>query len=575
MATLAITSGLDNLAGVTASVIDYINVNAASDFTSGDTIPAGPGGEANTDILRFLAGGSFTLTSANYPHVTGIEDIGLGNYAITITVDDTWLTAGNHFSTGTFKAFSETGTNSFPISITANLTGHNVFLETAAGPDTLMGGSMPDTLSGGDGDDSLNGAANTDSVHGGSGADTLRGGGGAGDTIWGDDGDDILIDPVGGMASGDSYVGGNGADTLILEGAGAFSGLSVQFNGVESISGGAGVDDQSFVVQYGHLAIGGGQIAGLNMGPGADRIDVRNVVGGTFSVSSLNMVGVESLWLNPSSALNVVGVAGASNTVAVSGAYNHTLVGGGDVDLLFGCIGQDCLSGGAGADTLLGMSVSDKLFGGSGGDLLYGGSGVDTLAGGSGGDRLVGGMGGDSLHGDVGADTLWGGDGPDTLVVAPGDLAGDILLGDMAGESGQDSMIGGGGADTLAGGVGDDRLRGEGGGDVLVGGQGSDTLWGGDDGATTGDNAADTLWGEAGVDRFVFVSGFGVDLIADFETGVDKIELLSFSAFSTFSSLLSVATITAQSNGVVVSFGAAGTLQIVGPTTLSAGDFII
>ena len=65
----------------------------------------------------------------------------------------------------------------------------------------------------------------------------------------------------------------------------------------------------------------------------------------------------------------------------------------------------------------------------------------------------------------------------------------------------------------LSGGAGNDRLLGLSGADTLEGGTGNDILQGG-----TADGA---------VDRFVFNSGDGSDLITDFELGVDLIDLTS------------------------------------------------
>ena len=60
----------------------------------------------------------------------------------------------------------------------------------------------------------------------------------------------------------------------------------------------------------------------------------------------------------------------------------------------------------------------------------------------------------------------------------------------------------------LIGGSGDDSIYAYGGDDVLIGGSGVDDLFGG-----------------AGSDTFVLSSGYGFDVIRDFEDGVDRIEL--------------------------------------------------
>lgn len=95
------------------------------------------------------------------------------------------------------------------------------------------------------------------------------------------------------------------------------------------------------------------------------------------------------------------------------------------------------------------------------------------------------------------------------------------------------------------------------GNDILRGGAGNDTLnGGGDNGAfairrnrvveTGGCNTGDTLWGGCGADTFQYATGDGADTIMDFQTGVDKLELLaSRNLFNLVDAL----------NGTLVDFG--------------------
>ncbi|MCF8209306.1 MAG: hypothetical protein K9K38_07885 [Rhodoferax sp.] len=91
-------------------------------------------------------------------------------------------------------------------------------------------------------------------------------------------------------------------------------------------------------------------------------------------------------------------------------------------------------------------------------------------------------------------------------------LANDDLVG-----AGDDRVEGNAGSDTqLSGQQGNDSLFGYGSGDVLDGGEGNDVLHGG--------SGADILIGGSGADRFVFQApGEGVDILKDFEPGVDQI----------------------------------------------------
>lgn len=134
-----------------------------------------------------------------------------------------------------------------------------------------------------------------------------------------------------------------------------------------------------------------------------------------------------------------------------------------------------------------GNDADNVLVGNAGANKLIGKDGDDTLVGGGGDDRLLGGDGKDSLSGGDGNDLLNGGDQNDSLF----GLAGD------------DQLFGADGKDTLIGGVGND---------TLFGGSGKDQLTGGDD-----------------ADVFGFLKGEkGLDVINDFEAGVDKIDLTDF-----------------------------------------------
>ena len=162
-------------------------------------------------------------------------------------------------------------------------------------------------------------------------------------------------------------------------------------------------------------------------------------------------------------------------------------------DVATGTTGNDVIDGGNGNDAILGLTGDDTLNGGNGNDVVDGGGGDDSLTGGNGDDLLYGSVGMDSLTGGNGQDSLDGGAGDDEL----------------AGGNGKDSLAGGAGDDELAGGNGEDSLAGGAGDDELDGGNGTDTVNGG-----IGD---DVLTGGNGPDQFVFNTGFGDDVIADFK----------------------------------------------------------
>ncbi len=119
------------------------------------------------------------------------------------------------------------------------------------------------------------------------------------------------------------------------------------------------------------------------------------------------------------------------------------------------------------------------------------------------------------------------GSGITRLQLDPGDLAG-ILTGDEEG----DTLTGSDAGDLIGGGGGDDILSGGAGADILMEGAGEDVLYGG-----------------AGADIFVLEADGETDTIADFQLGIDRIDLSAWGARS----ILDL-TITATPTGAVVTW---------------------
>jgi len=147
----------------------------------------------------------------------------------------------------------------------------------------------------------------------------------------------------------------------------------------------------------------------------------------------------------------------------------------------------------------------------------------------------------------------------DTTVYGTNDLI------DMG--SGNDVVYSGFGNDTVAGGSGNDKLFGGDGDDTLQGGNGNDIL--------SGEFGSDRLEGGNGGDTFVFRTGFGNDVIADFSvTNGDVIEIGGFSGIDEFSDL---ATLFTEANGsTVINFTPSDSLSLAGVSisSLSANDFL-
>lgn len=118
-------------------------------------------------------------------------------------------------------------------------------------------------------------------------------------------------------------------------------------------------------------------------------------------------------------------------------------------------------------------------------------------------------------------------------------------------------LTGTGARDQLAGSVGDDRLYGAAGDDTLIGGQGADTLTGG-----------------AGADVFVLSGDGQMDTIADFQPGVDRMDLSGLGRFYTLEALR----ISPERGGAVIRLGQESVLvrtadgSRLTPDRLSLGD---
>jgi Ca2+-binding RTX toxin-like protein len=251
---------------------------------------------------------------------------------------------------------------------------------------------------------------------------------------------------------------------------------------------------------------------------------------------------------------------------------------------LQGADGNDLLIGGFGHDTLFGGNGDDHLLGGDGHDMLMGGPGSYTLFGGAGNDTLIGNQGADLMDGGEGSDVYMI-EGADTIhdsgqgagdfdraqISHPGGMA--IAVGHwtgverVSGFTGNDTIDASGAqvAIILDGGAGNDLLIGGGGNDSLFGGAGNDRLIGG------GGN--DYLAGGAGADMFVFSSGFGRDVIADFVQGDDRIELRFHDSMAAFGAL---SIHQEQNNAVITAQGTRDTIVLldVMASALTADDFI-
>ena len=450
-------------------------------------------------------------------------------------------------------------------------------MDGRGGEDTLDGGADDDSLAGGEGDDMVSGGEDDDVLEGGEGDDTLMGGDGD-DTVAGDEGDDELAgddgeDLLDGGEGDDELDGGDGDDTL------------TGGDGDDTVTGGIGDD----------LVAGDGADAGLRIRFLGESAAYQSIYGwyDTESLQARILVANVDADTNPDVAdfeahlpvdpgkLDQIGFFLVPNGYALNGQPNGPLAGG-DPATLDLKVFED------GGEWKIKDTASGSVLEGSGAaayfsDAAKNPDGLDHImnAGDLGAghvdqswedlpdlgdqdfddamfsielvfDEAEGGQGDDELFGGLGDDTLVGGPGEDEL---SGDRGDDLLLGG----TGDDNLDGGRDDDILKGGEGDDDLTGGRGEDTLVGGEGDDDLTGGRD-----------------ADLFVAEWMTGVDLITDFEIGVDAIDVSDF-GFAGFDDLLAGATQDGADLLIELSgmSGDALILEGIAKDDLLEGDFIL
>ncbi len=390
----------------------------------------------------------------------------------------------------------------------------NAHVEGSDAADTIVLREGAEWAAGGAGNDAIFGGAGDDVIDGGTGADALYGGTGN---------DAFTVDR---------------ADDLVFE------------------SAGEGMDTVTTTVGYYLYA------------------NIENLV---LAASAGDIFGVGNVLAN-----QITGNDGSNLLIAGAGA--DTLRGGGGIDALFGQDGDDRLFGDAGIDYLVGGNGDDSLDGGLGPDALYGEDGNDTLVGGGDfqTDILVGGAGNDVLRADSGLgdyDLIDGGAGNDAYYVdTPDDLTFEAAGG------GTDTIyaaINGAGyylyANTenlvLLGntpfGVGnelDNTLTGNALGNTLLGRDGNDIL--------NGKAGNDVLFGESGADIFVFERGTGGDIIGDFASGTDRIQLTGL-GFANFAAVQAASGQNGGTSFINLGQGDFIILNGVAMASLQAGDFIL
>lgn len=289
-------------------------------------------------------------------------------------------------------------------------------------------------------------------------------------------------DTITGSLGGDSLSGWDG-DDVIEAGEGS-----------DFLDGGSGAD----VVR----GQGGDDVIAI-WGAGVD--GARDTYDGGDGEDNLDVESSDTVFVNLQAGFVRVGTGVTDILVSIENVSTDE----GD-DRIVGSAGTNYVNAGAGADSVTAGDGADTVYGEEGDDIVDLGLGADYASGGEGDDRVRGRDGADVIDGNAGLDHLIGDEGSDTL--RGGDDADTVL-----GGSGEDILYGGTENDLADGGQGDDIVQGEAGDDTLSGGDGRDRLYGG--------AGNDELWGGADADQFFFATGFGDDVIKDWEDGADRIRI--------------------------------------------------
>ncbi|MCI5076085.1 calcium-binding protein [Oricola sp.] len=298
-------------------------------------------------------------------------------------------------------------------------------------------------------------------------------------------------DEIYGLAGNDRIAAGAGDDTLD---GGTGNDVLIGSAGADSYVGGIGADD--FYIDALDTSFDGGG--------GYDRIIVADTNGVNVALAGTNIERVIG-----GSGEDTFDGTGVATSLVISGlGGNDTLTGGSAVDQISGGDDDDTLDGGDGSDFLFGDGGSDNFIGGKGDDRFFADSGDASFDGGEGYDRIYIQDTGSFVFSLAGTDVerVNGNDGDDVL--------------DATGVTTSVTLAGGGGSDTLTGGDGNDVIAGQAGADIIEGGAGTDSLFGGAD-----------------ADTFVFNAVSGLDYIADWEDGSDKINFSGYAAIDEFSDL--------------------------------------
>lgn len=311
-------------------------------------------------------------------------------------------------------------------------------------------------------------------------------------------------------SDGNGIVGNAGNNTIIVR------------SGIDAVDGGLGVD--RLVVDYRDAigAVSGDSTSNFAEAGGGGR--AVTITDGTIEHFTI-LTGSGADTITTGAGHDIIRTGQGASTVS-AGQGANTIIGGRNADTITALDGGNLVRAGHGTNTVTT---------GGGVDMIYSGGGADTIVSGGGNDRIMLRGGAYSVAAGAGYDRLILDYSAMTSNVTGGITGGNGSTGyvghiaDLAGSSVNFQQVE---AFTIRAGRGDDTLLLGRGNDIVNGGAGHDTL--------TGGGGRDVLTGGFGADHFVYgwpgnsPAGEGRDVITDFTSGVDKIDLSALQADLSF-----------------------------------------
>ena len=568
-------------------ITNYAEVDTIS--IKGDTLSKAAA--KNGDLIFTLASrNKITIKGGDGKVITYVDDSGEHTYpeeTFKFNAKGTAVTLTADYAKDEFDVADYEYKNSV-VTIDASATDQDISITANKKNNSVVGGAGNDSIYGGKGNDNLLGGKGADVLLGEDGADTLEGGAGN-DTLTGGKGADVFV-----------YTKGDGNDKITDYDDDDM--ISIKSAIVNKVSTSKDKKDIIFTLDTKNkITITGGvdkvisyvDSEGEHVYPEPVKFNGKGTAATLLASYVKDNFDLADYDDYKDSVVNIDASAVNHDISITANKLANKIIGSEENDYIDGGNGADSILGGKGADTLVGDNGDDTLEGGTGNDSLTGGKGADVFVynKGDGNDIITDYAEDDTIsiksdtvnktttkNGDVvftltskGKITVAGGadkvinyvdaDGEHTYpesvkfnskgtaVTLTSDYTKDefnigdyddykdsVKVIDASAVEHDLSITGNKLANKITGTEEDDYISGGNGKDTILGGDGNDTLEGG--------KGNDNLTGGEGSDVFVYASGGGNDVIADFTTE-DKIVISSGT----------ISKITSKNSDVIIKIG--------------------